>query len=260
MSEVSYSWLVGSNTIDQRLLDSLNSIQSTVHEASYEIILVLNGDARTSEHKAILTEIKNLRVFSCSLPGLTHSLNLGLQHARGEYVFRLDVGDLNYPNRVRISINSLEQKNADVLVTNMSGWKNGITNSRFLDLKDFILRNPIAHPTLCIRRVTLISIGGYEGWKTVQDFDLWIKLILKGYRIYYVADETVLYEVAGVGDSRDYKVAYKNMIGILAKYLFQYRTSIILLILISLLIKYFARALIDRINLKLISKKNEGHK
>lgn len=244
VSKPIYSWLIASNTLDQRLLDTLNSIQNTSQFESYEIILVLNGNAIANQSDKFLTSVKNLKVINCVLPGLTHSLNYGLQEASGEFLFRLDVGDITHPQRVETSIELMRNMNLEVLVTNMGGWKNGLARkSGFLTLRNFIFSNPAAHPTLCIKRETLLAIGGYEGWRTTQDFELWIKLILHNVGIYYLADETVTYETAGVGDSRDYRVAYKNMIGVLSKYLFQRRTFAIFIILNVVLIKYLTRTI-----------------
>jgi len=61
-------------------------------------------------------------------------------------------------------------------------------------------RNPINHPTVCYRRDAVIEIGGYPELEFLEDYFLWSKLIVSGYRchnldlplLYYRFDDATL--------------------------------------------------------------------
>lgn len=249
MSGPDISWLIASNTLDNRLIDSLSSITSVEHGCEYEIILVLNGQAACAYKESLqkLDSQKNLRVIVCELPGLTHSLNLGVLQARGNYLVRLDCADLALPLRIKHCLALLKKYDCQVIVTAMTNWREErIKSSRFVRLSDFIMGNPLSHPTLMIDRELLIAQGGYQGWATAQDFDLWLRLLQRGVKIYYSDVATVVYEEVSLGLSRDYRIAYKAQIASVVRHLIPDRFVLGFLMIGVLVVKWLVKSVMSK--------------
>lgn len=223
MSELAYTWLIATNEVSDKLTKTLDSILEVNHDKPFEIVLVLNGAALTSPIESVLhpRTFDFVRLYRCQLPGLTHSLNIGLNEAKGRYILRIDTGDIALANRVDVSRGCHSKFSSPAVVTAMMNWKGSVLNSsKFISLTDFLCGNPISHPTLSICRATLINVGGYQGWGTAQDYDLWLRLIIHKIPIYYEKTPTVIYEEFSSGLSRDFNIAYRNQIGSLARILF----------------------------------------
>lgn len=137
-------------------------------------ILLSYGDSRVR----IVTNEENL--------GLTKSLNKGLALARGEYIARMDADDISVPERLEKQVFFLE-RNPDVGVLG--------ANVQYIDefgnpsqiiiwpQRDSLIKwqlcfmNPIAHPSVIVRRKLLMDSGGYnEEIIFAQDYDLWVRL------------------------------------------------------------------------------------
>lgn len=119
--------------------------------------------------------------------GLTASLNEGLQLAEGEYVARMDADDISLPERFEQQVAFLDQAPH---ISVAGGWFQLMDADGRLVLPiyerpllpalvawDLFFYNPIAHPTVMMRRRTVLQFGGYD--PTIarsQDHELWCRL------------------------------------------------------------------------------------
>jgi glycosyltransferase involved in cell wall biosynthesis len=119
--------------------------------------------------------------------GLTRSLNRGLSMAQGEYIARMDADDISFPNRLGAQVGFLDSNpEVGVLGTGFQLIDQlGKTGETLLFPGEHgLLRwmmcfffNPVAHPTVMMRREMVSMAGGYnEQLSTSQDFDLWRRL------------------------------------------------------------------------------------
>lgn len=122
--------------------------------------------------------------------GLTKSLNIGLRHAKGKYIARMDADDISEPHRFQTQYEFMES-NPDCVVCgswmikfNDSGLqqlvKEPTSNDEIRSL--LLMRNCIAHPTVFMRKEVLIanSITYNEGVRYSQDYDLFSRLAMFG--------------------------------------------------------------------------------
>lgn len=246
VKEISVSWLIASNTDNEKLINSINSILKYSNSEDFEIIVVLNGSAikNTNFYRKIESISNKIRIYKCHLNGLTHSLNLGLNKSKGNFIARLDAGDFCLIDRHALFIELSKSNNIQVLTTAMKNWKPNINiNEGFIPFWKLFLGNPFAHPTLFINKNLLVNLGGYQGWETAQDYDLYLRLYMAGHKIYYSKERAVKYEKISYGDSRNFKVAYPNMMSsVLRNVLFKKPIHGFLALLI-LSIKYITRLL-----------------
>lgn len=193
------------------LAESINSVLGQDF-VDFELIVVNDGspDPRTA---GILADYAGrdprVRVISKANEGLTKALIDGCAAVRGEYIARLDVGDVMTPDRLRRQVEVLDRHPDVVLVscwTEFCGpeWEH-VTTVRGQDLGTDgmvvlpassganLLAGPTCHPSVMMRADAYRRAGGYR-WQFYygQDWDLWYRLAEEG-RFAMVPD--VLYRV-----------------------------------------------------------------
>lgn len=117
--------------------------------------------------------------------GMGYDLNLGIAHARGEFIARMDADDASMPTRIEEQVQFLvSQPEVDVAGTGVElFWgASGIQISPpwHQEVKDTMLvNNPFFHPTVMFRR-ELADNGIYkydETFKADEDYELWARLV-----------------------------------------------------------------------------------
>lgn len=119
--------------------------------------------------------------------GLGTSLNIGIQHCKNEFILRMDSDDISSPNRAEIEIGKLNE-GFDVV----GSWITEFTNDdpKYLIgmrkpplahkniVKFAKRRNPFNHPSVAYRKTSVINAGNYQDFPYVEDYFLWIRMIL----------------------------------------------------------------------------------
>ena len=110
-SELKVSVLMCTNRLDDFFYQSMQSLIDQVFEG-FEIILILNGEALDSieKLKEHYSQDPLIKIYTSTLYGLTHSLNIGLEHASGKYIARMDADDISDQYRLVTQYNFLESK------------------------------------------------------------------------------------------------------------------------------------------------------
>lgn len=173
---------------EEFLKDSILSVLNQTYK-DFEFIIV--NDGSTDNSLEIIEDLQKsdgrIRIINNNQNlGLTKSLNLGLLESKGEYIARLDAGDISLPERI--------EKQADFLDNNkdiglVGTWmyiinaKGDIINEIKYPTEDKKIRkalinyNPFAHSSIMLRRSILPKIDIYnEEYKYAQDYKLYIDL------------------------------------------------------------------------------------
>jgi glycosyltransferase involved in cell wall biosynthesis len=123
--------------------------------------------------------------------GIGEILNLGVARSNGDIIARIDDDDLSLPGRLNYQLRKLTSQNLDLhgtrainidenckyLSTSLSP-KNGIELQNF-----FLFENPFVHSSVMFKKSKFLDIGGYdESLSTSQDYDLWLRMINRGFR------------------------------------------------------------------------------
>ncbi|MCP4397497.1 MAG: glycosyltransferase [bacterium] len=127
--------------------------------------------------------------------GLIDSLNRGMGLAKGEYIARMDCDDISLPERLARQVAYLDtHPDIGVLgcgVRVIDACGNPMFLVDFPQENGFIkwslcFYNPLAHPTVMMRKEVVLSVGGYkfdflqedETYSTIhnEDYDLWRRL------------------------------------------------------------------------------------
>ena len=196
---------VYSRVSSTELSQSLRSIDWQTR-APDQIVIVIDGPV-SNDIRSQLDSFKannkvpvELVVIEHNL-GLTAALNEGLKHCSGEWLIRMDADDLSLPTRFEMQLGYLEaHPEIDLLGTALLEF--GDDPNRPTKIKpvksdhdamagSMGLRNPINHPTVCVRKQSIVDVGGYPELPLLEDYFLWSKLVLNGARLHNL--ETPLY-------------------------------------------------------------------
>lgn len=127
--------------------------------------------------------------------GLNYTLNHCLEYVDTEYVARMDGDDISLPTRLEKEINFLRNNpEFSIVSTNMEyfdesgtwGRSNMITKPSKFDL---VKGTPFCHAPCMVRTDAYKAVKGYSVNKwllRVEDYHLWYKMYLKGYRGYNI--------------------------------------------------------------------------
>ena len=137
--------------------------------------------------------------------GFVKSLNEGLRCAKGKYIARMDGDDFSLPERIEKEVDYLS-RNPEITVVGgqmdiMNEWGQVISHRTYpthgAKLWLFsCLRNPLAHPTIMMRREIIDKGYCYnENLKMSEDLDFWLRLLNDGYTIANMKDTVLRFRV-----------------------------------------------------------------
>lgn len=169
------------------------AVDSILNQTFPDFEFVIIDDGSTDETAAILESYPDPRLVRLKNPqniGLTHSLNRGLEALRGEYIARMDADDISVPERFERQLAFLESYPEVGLVgSNMAsidaagnplyGGRSEFTGGAADGYLRWALHwmNPIPHVTIFARRELLQQNRYDPAYNTVEEFELWTRLI-----------------------------------------------------------------------------------
>ena len=183
------------------------SIQSMLEQSLKpdEIILMIDGPL-TDDLEKVIDLYKNnnlIQVYRNEKNlGLGKSLNIGLEKCKNEFIIRMDTDDISHHKRCEEQIKFLNI-NPDISVVGSSiiEFKDSIKNKKYIksvetqhkNIIDKIkYRNPMNHPSVAFRKTHVIKSGGYLDLNLNEDYYLWIRMLLMGYKFSNI-NEPLLY-------------------------------------------------------------------
>ena len=140
--------------------------------------------------------------------GLGNALNIGLRYCKNELVARMDSDDISYPERcerqVRVFRQFPELSVCSGAVEEFSSSVEQVEARRVPpETQEEIIRfarrrNPFNHPCVMYRKSAVEAVGSYQDFYLLEDYYLWIRLLLRGYKGYNI-QSPILHMRAGSG-------------------------------------------------------------
>ena len=167
--------------VEEAILSVLN--QTFV---DYEFIIVANG-CDDGLYNKLLSFSKiwgNIKLHRTIIGQLSFNLNYAANLSCGNYLVRMDSDDVAKKNRLSVLYDQILSNdfpdvigsNADLI--NQYGEKVGETkvetNSERI-VSRLIYRNQLIHPSVAIKKESLIKLRGYLGGFNSEDYDLWLR-------------------------------------------------------------------------------------
>jgi glycosyltransferase involved in cell wall biosynthesis len=183
------------------------AIQSILDQTYTHFELLILDDGSTDNTKSIITGFQDKRVILLTEnenKGIVYQLNKGIEHAKGEFIARMDADDVSFPERFQKQVEFLENpKNfkIDVLGTDAvsigSSSKSIIHQNYRSEQISFMLnfKCPILHPTVLIRRRVFDQGKRYpQDYVFAEDYALW-RLIDKGDNLAIIPNILLSYRI-----------------------------------------------------------------
>lgn len=125
--------------------------------------------------------------------------NLGIEKSEGDLIAFLDSDDLWLPSKLEVSLNEFSSNDLDLLFTNAYyfqesfDWNELEILGRFAvqsqeyigkeGLSFFLFENRIPMLTVLVKKKALEAVGGFRDRGRAEDYELWLNLLSKGFRL-----------------------------------------------------------------------------
>jgi glycosyltransferase involved in cell wall biosynthesis len=170
-----------------------------------EIVLVVDGSLPDTLHQIISDWKEKLsKAFKVVLldknVGVGAAKNAGVEACGNEIIAVVDTDDVCLPSRFEKQLSIFDDSNIDVC---------GAWVGEFLDDESNIVsyrrtpenhneivafaksRSPVNHPTAMFKKSVVMSVGNYTKYRTSEDYDLFVKLIISGAKFYNIQEPLV---------------------------------------------------------------------
>lgn len=193
---------------------ALKSIYDNQTVKPNEIVVVFDGPLTSQLYDVLMKFKQNKGDLVQYYPqefnkGLGESLRIGAEKCSGEYILRMDSDDISDSRRFEIQKAFVEaHPEIDVVGANIEEFKlvveekNKRIRSCPITHEDIVQmgkwRNPMNHVTVCIKRNALEKCGGYQTLLLLEDYYLWLRMIVAGCRLANI-NESLVYVRVGNG-------------------------------------------------------------
>lgn len=162
-----------------------------------QVVIVVDGPVNNeiedvikkfTKNKEEVVEVVRLNENS----GLGIALKEGTKYCKGEYIVRMDSDDFSVSDRIQ-KLQQFLYKNPDIDVVGsiISEFKESPDEEKQslrvcpLETKSIIKmgrkRCPMNHVSTCIKKESLIAVGGYLSFPFHEDYYLWLRMLFNGY-------------------------------------------------------------------------------
>jgi glycosyltransferase involved in cell wall biosynthesis len=169
------------------LLENLESLQAQTYK-NFEVVVVNDGstDPKTL---AVLENIEqdfpslDLRVYFQSNQGLPATRNRGVGEARAKWIVTLDADDMIASDYLEKTLALAQAREFDFVVTDIQNFgAQNFINKANINLYDELFANRLSSCALFKKSVLLKEPFDNNFRAGFEDWELWIRLLSKGYR------------------------------------------------------------------------------
>lgn len=160
------------------------SITSIIKQSYINFELIIINDGSTDESEKIIKSFNDTRIVYLKNEKnlkIAKSLNIGISHAKGKYIARMDADDIAHLDRLRIQFNFMEA-NTDVDVC--GSWITSFYENESPRLIKYPIQHeeikirlifecPVAHPTVFAKRSFFEEKNYNENYIPAEDYKLW---------------------------------------------------------------------------------------
>ena len=187
--------------------DFLVAVRSIYNQTAIpnDIVLVVDGPVGAELKRAIITlqdEINLLNVIWLPVnQGHAIARQTGLLAAKCELVAVMDADDIAVPDRFEKQLNAFEEHpEVSVVGGNINEFidtTDNVIGTRVVPehdkgIKDYMkARCPMNLVTVMLKKSDVMKVGGYLDWYCEEDYYLWVRLALAGYKFYNIQENLV---------------------------------------------------------------------
>lgn len=200
---------------------ALKSIVEQNYNNKFEFLIIANNctddlwDYLSENYKE-----EYVHLYRTDIGQLAFNLNYGANLARGEYIVRMDADDISTCDRLsKMEHYIINNKYPDVIGTYVNYIDDkgdlikhySVTPDNKNIRKKLPFRNQFVHPSVCIKRKSLLSVGGYLGGFQSEDYDLWLRMLRNRKFVFKNFPEVLLQYRITDGQSRGRRLPYSEV-------------------------------------------------
>lgn len=171
-----------------------------------DFVLVCDGPL-TPELNTVIEEMQKQHPYSLHVVrlaqngGLGNALNVGMQYCCNELIARMDSDDISRPDRcekqLKVFDNNTEIDICCGTIEEFFDTPKDIIAKRVLpeQHKDIFYfakhRNPFNHMAVMYKKEAVLMAGGYRSFYLLEDYYLWIRMLLRGSKGYNLQEPLV---------------------------------------------------------------------
>lgn len=170
-----------------------------------DIVLVVDGPVEDELKEVIALIQSEIEVINVIWLPTNHghaiARQTGLIAAKNELVAIMDADDISVSNRFEKQLKAFEQQ-PDVtvvggLIHEFINERKNVVGKRIVpehdaEIKEYLKsRCPMNLVTVMMRKSHLVNVGGYIDWYCEEDYYLWIRLAMAGYKFYNIQENLV---------------------------------------------------------------------
>lgn len=124
--------------------------------------------------------------------GIGAAANIGLQHCKNDLVAKMDADDISVPDRCEKQLRMFENHPELAVLGGFMEEFDEDPNCPYAlrtvpliheEIRSFARRRqPFSNVTVMYRRSAVLAVGGYRSMARSEDYDLYVRLLHKGYR------------------------------------------------------------------------------
>lgn len=185
---------------------AIESVNNSTYK-NFEIIVV--DDGSTDNTKEVIEQLKikfDFIYIYQQNKGLAGARNTGIENARGDFLVFLDSDDLVLPQKFQMQIEYFSNnKNADAVYSLSDCFVEDDVNDRFNIglpvfegnvLTNLLFGNFMHVNSLMVKTSTVREVGMFNvNYKELEDWDLWLRMSLKGAYFYCIKEVLSLVRV-----------------------------------------------------------------
>lgn len=180
-------------------------IESILKQTYTNFELLIVDDGSTDNTRRLIRDFKDSRIRLIeNTHDYIHSLNIGLNNSRGEYIARIDADDIMMPERLQKQVALMDKmKNIDICASwcetfgKMSKIISINTGEIKKPLAQLLCGNVFCHNTIMIRKRFLIENNlAYNKYDYAEDYKLWCEAAKKGGVFYVIPEVLVRYRLS----------------------------------------------------------------
>lgn len=204
----------------------LIAVQSVLNQtmADFELLIVEDvGDRPAAEILGKFSDARIRHLANEGIGSLAEARNRGLCEARSDLVAMFDADDMCHAERLHRQHERMSRDHdlvvlgTQITIRNDAGETTGARvypSTHDAIVRTLPLYNPIAHPSVMLRRQSVLDAGGYRD-RVCEDYDLWSRLAHLQARFANLDEDLVMYRIhAGAMKIRELRATIRDTLRI----------------------------------------------
>jgi glycosyltransferase involved in cell wall biosynthesis len=180
---------------------------------AFDFVIILDRASKNAEQTVgeFSSKDTRIKIIHSNLPGISNALNVGLKSTSTEYVARIDADDEMHPNRLQRQLEEISTSRkilclgSQLQVINEQNeclYVTSYPTKPFAIKRALLIRNVIAHPSIIVRRESIIEAGMYQPkFDGAEDYDLWLRLLKFG-KIGNIDEQLTFYRISELQETK----------------------------------------------------------